>query len=53
MGDAEDVTVINVKVINNPRYADDTVLITGSTKDLQKILNKVVTTGEDLGLYLN
>ncbi|KAL4104588.1 hypothetical protein QTP88_019882 [Uroleucon formosanum] len=51
--DTEEGIIINGKVINNLRYADDTVLIAGSIEDLQKILNKVVTASENLGLNLN
>lgn len=39
--------------LTNLRYANDTVLIAGSIDDLQKILNKVVTASENLGLELN
>jgi hypothetical protein len=51
--DTEEGININGKVINNLRYADDTVLIAGSIEDLQKILNKVTTARENLGLNLN
>ena len=51
--DTEEGIIINGKVINNLRYADDTVLIAGSIEDLQNILNKVVTPSENLGLHLN
>jgi hypothetical protein len=51
--DTEEGININGKVINNLRYADDTVLIAGSIEDLQKILNKVTTASENLGLNLN
>lgn len=36
--DANEGLVINGKVINNLTYADDTVLIAGRIKALQKIL---------------
>jgi len=49
----EEGIVINGKVINNLRYADDTVLIARSIEDLQKILNKVVTASENLSLNFN
>jgi len=51
--DTEEVIIINGKIINNLRYADDTVLIAGSIENLQKILNKVVTAIVNLGLNLN
>jgi len=50
--DTEEGIIINGKVINTLRYADDTVLIAGSIDDLQKILNKVVTASENLSLNL-
>jgi len=45
--------VINGRNINNIRYADDTVLIAETEKDLQNILNKVIEVSESLGLSLN
>ena len=44
---------INGEVINNIRYADDTALIAGSEKELQTLLDIVVTESERRGLYLN
>lgn len=34
--------IINGIVINNLRYADDTILIAGSLRDLQTLLSAVV-----------
>ncbi len=45
--------VINGRNENNIRYADDTVLIAETEKDLQHILNKVIKESESLGLALN
>lgn len=40
-------------VINNLRYADDTVLLATSINDLQIILDKITTVCEKYGLKLN
>ena len=45
--------VINGRNVNNIRYADDTVLIAETEKDLQHILDKVIKESESLGLALN
>ena len=45
--------VINGRNVNNIRYADDTVLIAGTEKDLQHILNKVIKESESFRLALN
>ena len=39
--------------INNPRYADDTTLITESEKELKSLLMKVKEENEKIGLKLN
>ena len=44
---------INGININNIRYADDTVLIAESEKELQDLLNKIEIESEKLGLQLN
>ena len=44
---------INGVNINNIRYADDTVLIAESEKELQDLLDKVEIESEKLGLQLN
>ena len=44
---------VNGKMINNLRYADDTVLIATNEKDLQELLNIVVEKSERRGLSLN
>ena len=44
---------VNGKVINNLRYADDTVLIATNEKDLQELLNIVTVESERRGLSLN
>ena len=44
---------INGQMINNIRYADDTVLIAGSEQELQNLLNTVVIESESKGLALN
>ena len=40
-------------MINNLRYADDTVLIATSVEDLQELLNRITTSGRRFGLLLN
>jgi len=40
-------------VINNLRYADDTVIIAESEEQLQQLINVVVGASEEKGLYLN
>ena len=40
-------------VVNNLRYADDTVIISESEEQLQRLINVVVTKNEEKGLYLN
>lgn len=44
---------INGTMINNIRYADDTVLIASSAQELQNIINSVVSHSETFGLHLN
>ena len=40
-------------VVNNFRYADDTVIIAESEEQLQRLIKVVVTKSEEKGLYLN
>ena len=44
---------LNGENINNIRYADDTALLATSEKDLQNLLDIVVTESERKGLFLN
>ena len=44
---------IGGKVVNNIRYADDTVILAESEQQLQQLINTVVTESELKGLYLN
>ena len=44
---------IGGKVVNNLRYADDTVILAESEQQLQQLINTVVTESELKGLYLN
>ena len=41
------------KVINNPRYADDTTLMAESKEELKSLLMKVKEESEKVGLKLN
>ena len=45
--------LISGSVVNNLRYADDTVLIATSESDLEELLNLVVEKSEGHGLCLN
>ena len=40
-------------VVYNLRYANDTVIITESEEQLQRLINVMVTKSEEKGLYLN
>ena len=40
-------------VVNNLRYADETVIIADSGEQLQRLINVVVTMSEEKGLYLH
>ena len=40
-------------VINNLRYADDTVIIAETKEELQQLIDIVVRESENKGLYLN
>lgn len=44
---------INGKVVNNLRYADDTILIAATETDLQAIVNRVNESSERAGLSIN
>ena len=45
--------ILSRKVINNIRYADDTALLTGNEKDLQKLVDVNVVESEKMVLSLN
>ena len=44
---------MNVVNINNTRYAEDSVLIATSPRELQKILNELEKIGEQYGMSIN
>ena len=44
---------INGKIINNIRYADDTVVLAESAQDLQGLMNQIVRHSENSGLLIN
>ena len=44
---------ISGRNINNPRYADDTTLMTKSEEELKSLLMKVKEESEKVGLKLN
>ena len=41
------------RIINNPRYADDTTLMAESEEELKSLLMKVKVESEKVGLKLN
>ena len=43
---------VNSQVINNLRYADDTVLIADTHTVMQELLNRVDSTSKEAGLRL-
>ena len=45
--------IINGKVINNIRFADDTVIIASSAEELQRLLSRTSTFCEQYGLKMN
>ena len=45
--------IINGKVINNIRFADDTVIIASSAEELQRLLSRTSTFCEQYGLKIN
>ena len=45
--------LIGGKVVNNLRYADDTVILAESDQQLQQLIYTVVTENELKGIYLN
>lgn len=45
--------VVNGEVINNLRYADDTVLIAGTVEELQELMDRVNTSSNEYGLCMN
>jgi len=49
----EDGVRIGGRIINNLRYADDVTLMGRSEESLRKILSRVKTAGEEVGLHLN
>lgn len=44
---------INDRVINNLRYADDTVFLADSVEDLQALINRVVEEFKSCGMKLS
>ena len=45
--------VINGEIITNIKYADDTVQLTETEKELPKFVDKIVSAGENYGMELN
>lgn len=44
---------VNGKIINNIRYADDTVVLAENARDLQRLMNHIVRHSENAGLLMN
>lgn len=53
LGNRKEGIIINGKIINNVRYADDTLIITDSTHDLQIILQEIDRVSREYGLKMN
>ena len=55
MRELEDIDGFRIggTVVNNLRYADDTMIIAESEEQFQRLINVVVTKSEEKGLYLN
>ncbi|XP_060531555.1 uncharacterized protein LOC132705138 [Cylas formicarius] len=49
LDDTEDGLVVNGQIINNLRYADDTVLVADTAEGLQRLVDRVVTACEGYG----
>ena len=47
------IIIINGKVINNIRFADDTVIIASSAEELQMLLSRTSTFCEQFGLQMH
>jgi len=45
--------LVNGQLLNNVRYADDTIIIAGSLEDLQELMIQVANTSAEYGLDLN
>lgn len=51
--DAEDGIKVNGRLVNNLRYADDTIMIADSCEGLQRLLDRLSTVGDSMGLKIN
>ena len=52
LGDMEDFRIVGA-VVNNLRYADDTVIVAKSEEQVQRLINVVVAKSEEKGLHKN
>ncbi|XP_030752245.1 uncharacterized protein LOC115879485 [Sitophilus oryzae] len=50
---SEDGIKVNGRLINNMRYADDTVVIADTTEGLQRLLDRLFSVGDSMGLRIN
>lgn len=53
LSNIEDGVVINGEIINNLRYADDTVIIADTAEGLQKLIDRVGTACNKYGMKIN
>ena len=53
LSDTEDGIKINGQTVNNLRYADDTVILADNQEALQRLIDRINTEGERLGLKIN
>ena len=53
LDESEDGIVVNGQLINNIRYADDTVLLADSAEGLRRIIDSVVEACNEYGLKIN
>lgn len=51
--DESDAVTLKVQLINNIRYADDTVLLTDSAEGLQRVIDNIVEANNEYGWKLN
>lgn len=50
---ATDGIKVNGKIVNNLRYADDTVIIADTAEGLQRLMSALITEGDTLGMRVN
>ena len=53
LDETEEGLKVNGKLVNNLRYADDTVIIADSPEGLQRLIDSILTSGDAMGLRIN